>query len=81
MPEIREIISFNYPPDVPPEERTVKNAELKGWTVHTPYEVSDEQLEQEANEKMLQDILSMADSDIKVPQIGKILKALIKSRR
>ena len=45
------------------------------------YEVSDEQLEQEANEKLFQDILDMADSDIKVPQIGKILKALIKSRR
>ena len=46
-----------------------------------PYEVSDEQLAIEADEKLLNDLLNMADSDIKVPQIGKILKALVKARR
>jgi len=77
MSEIRYRTNYQYPEDLPAEERVTENAII----TQEPYEVSDEQLEQEADEKLLQDILDMADSDIKVPQIGKILKALIKSRR
>ena len=69
MPEIRHIEVYKAGTDIPELDHK------------EPYEVSDEVLEQEANEKILADILNMADSDIKVPQIGKILKALIKSRR
>ena len=64
-----------------PETRYIETYKDGVLIEKEPYEVSDEQLEQEADEKLLQDILDMADSDIKVPQIGKILKALIKSRR
>ena len=46
-----------------------------------PYEVSDEELEEEANKKILNDLLDMVDGDIKVPLIGKALKALIKLRK
>jgi len=46
-----------------------------------PHEVSDEQLGREADEKVLANILAMADTDIKVPQIGKVLKALVRLRR
>ena len=46
-----------------------------------PYEVSDEQLELEAAEKTLDDLFKLADADIKMPQVGKFLKALAKLRR
>ena len=77
MSETRYTQVVSYPEGLSAEEKILENAVI----TYEPYEVSDEELEREANEKFLQDILNMVDSDIKVPQIGKILKALIKSRR
>ncbi len=46
-----------------------------------PYEVSDEQLEREKAEKVVKELSALADGDLKVPQIGKFLKALARLRR
>jgi hypothetical protein len=46
-----------------------------------PYEVSDEQLEREAAERIIAELSALADGDLKVPQVGKFLKALAKLRR
>jgi len=43
--------------------------------------LSDEQLEQEAAERTIAELSALADGDLKVPQIGKFLKALAKLRR
>jgi len=44
-------------------------------------EVSDEQLAQEQADRDIAELLKLADGDIKVPQIGRYLKALAKLRR
>jgi len=46
-----------------------------------PYEVSDEQLEREAAERTIAELSGLADEDLKVPQVGKFLKALARLRR
>ncbi len=45
-----------------------------------PYDVSDEALELEAAEKTVTELSALADEDLKVPQIGKLLKALARLR-
>ncbi len=46
-----------------------------------PYEVSDEELERETAEKTIAELSALADGDLKVPQVGKFLKALARLRR
>ena len=68
MPETRYIEEYTYPDGLTPAEKI-------------PYEVSDEQLAQEEAEKTIAELSALADDDLKVPQIGKFLKALARLRR
>ena len=77
MPETRYNEEYTYPDGLTPEEKIPANATIN----KIPYEVSDEQLDIEAAEKTIAELAALADSDLKVPQVGKFLKALAKLRR
>jgi len=77
MPETKYIEEYTYPDGLTAAEKTPANAIIN----KIPYEVSDEQLEQEAAEKAIAELSALADGDLKVPQVGKFLKALAKLRR
>ena len=64
-----------------PETRYIMGYKDDKLIAEEPYEVSNEELAREADEKLLRDLLNIADKDILIPQMGKALKALIKSRR
>ena len=65
-----------------PETRYVEEYDNNGNIINRiPYEVSDEQLAQEEAEKTIAELSALADGDLKVPQVGKFLKALAKLRR
>ena len=65
-----------------PETRCIEVYHPDGSvTLENCVEVSDEELEREANEKIITEMLALADNDIKVPQIGKFLKALARLRK
>ncbi len=63
-----------------PETRYIE--EYKDGVVvnRIPYEVSDEELEKEEAEQVINALSKLADGDIKTPQVGKFLKALAKFR-
>lgn len=46
-----------------------------------PYEVSDEEVEKEEAERTITELSQLPDADLKVPQVGKFLKALARLRR
>ncbi len=77
MPETRYDEIYFYPKDLSPEQKIPQNATIK----KIPYEVSDEELEMDAAEKTIAELSGLADGDLKVPQIGKFLKALARLRR
>lgn len=77
MPETRYIEEYTYPDGLTPAEKIPQNATIK----KIPYEVSDEELEMDAAERTIAELSSLADDDLKVPQIGKFLKALARLRR
>lgn len=56
-PETRWIESYEYPPDLPPEQRTPDKARI----TRTSYEVSDEELAEERKRQRLDNILDELD--------------------
>jgi len=51
MPETRYNTEYHYPKDLPASKRTVANAKKNGLIVKIPYEVSDEELDAELEER------------------------------
>lgn len=65
-----------------PETRYIDEYDNQGNIINKiPYEVSDEELEREKAEETLSELSALADEDLKLPQVGKFLKALARLRR
>lgn len=72
MPETRNIEEYTYPKGLSAENKIPANAKIN----RIPYEVSDERLAQDEAEKTIAEFSALPDGDLKVPQVGKFLKAL-----
>lgn len=77
MSEIRYNTNHIYPEGLEAKDRVLANAIIK----KIPYEVSDNELADEAAEKTVAELSALTDSALKVPQVGKFLKALARLRR
>lgn len=77
MPETRNTEVFDYPEGMKAADKILANAEI----TLEPYEVSDEELGRETAERVITELSDLADEDLKVPQVGKFLKALARLRR
>ena len=77
MPETRYNERYTYPTGMAAKDKIPANAIIE----QIPYEVSDEELEIEQAAKTIAELSALADENLKVPQIGKFLKALAKLRR
>jgi len=65
-----------------PETRYIEEYDNQGNIINKiPYEVSDEELEREQTERDIDELFSLADEDIKPPQIGRFLKAIARRGR
>ncbi len=65
-----------------PETRYIDEYDNNGNAINRiPYEVSDDELELEAVEKAIDELLTLKDADLTVPQAARFLKALAKLRR
>ncbi len=65
-----------------PEIRYIEHYDTEGNLIERePYEVSDEQLEREEAERTMDELSTVKDTDLTVPQAAKFLKALAKLRR
>ena len=64
------------------EIRYIEHYDTEGNLIERePYEVSDEQLEREEAERTMDELSTVKDADLTVPQAAKFLKALAKLRR
>jgi len=65
-----------------PEIRYIEEYDSKGNIINKiPYEVSDEEVEKERAEEAISELFTLADEDLKPPQVGRFLKALARLRR
>lgn len=75
MPEIRYQTEMNYPPGIPADEKTAANAKANGWITYIPYEVSDEELAQEEEERQCEEYLGHSPGSIPQHEIWYLLRA------
>jgi len=80
MPKTRYITETDYPLDLTAKDKTQANAEKSGWIKKTPYEVSGEVLQAEADDKTISE-LSKPDKLLKASETAKLMQAMARQRR
>ncbi len=80
MSEIRYDTVYDYPKDISASEKTVANAIANGWIKYESFEVSDEELQAEADERTIGE-LSAPDRILKSSETAKLIQAMARQRR